>query len=195
MLLKPLLPVFTLMLLFTQCFSETDSSQIEFRKPRQWALSAEVGLNSLSSLVGPVFSYYVRPQVALDLGVGLSSTGTRPGLRARYLFSKEKTSFFGGAGFKYGLGTDGEKVDFKDTETKVDLKMTLGKSAFMDLMLGVDFLANNGFLVLAEIGWSQLITKMPYTIVDGTPSQKTIKALDFTLGSGLMLSASLGKAF
>src|SRR4051812_42587592 len=62
-------------------------------KPRPWALTAEAGINSLASLAGPVVSFYPKPQLAVDLGAGLSSGGLRPGLRARYLFSREKFAY------------------------------------------------------------------------------------------------------
>lgn len=184
-----------LTVLLSQGFSESDSLQSDLRQPRQWAVSAEVGMNSLSSLIGPVVSYYVKPQIAVDVGVGLSGSGIRPGFRGRYLFSMEKTSYFGGLGFKYGIGTLGQEAKVKDAETKAELVLTTGKSAFLDYCLGADYLADNGFLVLAEIGWSSLLTDHPYTLVRGTPSEKGTKALNIAFGSGLMLAVSLGKAF
>jgi hypothetical protein len=179
----------------THAFSNTDSLDSEMRKPRQWALSAEVGINSLSSLLGPVVTYYAHPLIAVDMGLGLSSSGLRPGVRGRYLFTHEKTSFSGGIGFKYGLGSDGVETKFKDPDTKVDLKITTEKTAFLDFMLGADFMADNGFLVIANLGWSQLLTSKPYVIVSGTPSDQGEKVLNTVFGSGLLLSVSLGKAF
>ncbi len=125
----------------------------------------------------------------------MSASGLRPGVRARYLFTREKTAYYGGVGLKYGLGTGGQEVKIQDPDTKVDLYVTTDKSAFMDFMFGVDFLADNGFLVLANIGWSQLLTNNPYTITSGVASDQAKKAFNLEFGSGLMLSVSLGKAF
>ena len=114
--LAALLPVFA----FSQSdmVSQSDSAQAEssgadapeLRKPRNWALSAEIGMNSLSSMMGPVATWYVSPHYALDFGAGLSAVGLRPGVRGRYLFSLEKTAYFAGLGLKYGMGTGDETV-------------------------------------------------------------------------------------
>lgn len=174
----------------------SSESDAELRKPRKWALSAELGMNSLSSLVGPVATFYVKPQIAVDLGVGVSSVGIRPGMRARYAFSREKTAYFAGIGFKHGLGTGGEEIEIEDPDTKEKLKMEVDASNFLDFMVGVEFMADNGFLVIATAGYSTLLGDQVYTVSSATPaSDKAIKAFDTIFGSGIMLSVSLGKAF
>ncbi len=187
-------PVLFCAIAFSSAKAQTDSS--DFRQQRKWAISAEIGMNSLSSLIGPVGTFYAMPSLAVDIGAGLSSSGLRPGVRARYLFtSKDKTSFFGGLGLKQGLGSGGQEIKLKDTDTKQELKLETEPTSFLDFMLGVEFLANNGFLVIANAGYSQLLTDTPYTITAGVPSDKGKKALDAVFGSGIMLSVSLGKAF
>ncbi|MDQ3001367.1 MAG: hypothetical protein M3Y08_08910 [Fibrobacterota bacterium] len=174
--------------------AETDT--LELRKPRTWALSAEIGVNSLGSLLGPVGTWYVFPHCALDMGVGLSSAGLRPGLRARYLFSLEKTAFFAGLGLKYTLGTDGEYVKVQDPDTKQDLEIQIDGSGYADASMGVEYLADNGFLVIANAGYSQLLGGQNYHYRPGsTVSDKSEKFYKTILGSGVMLSVSLGKAF
>ena len=184
-------------LLFTIClWADSDTSLIEFRKFRSWAISGEIGMNSLASLIGPVLSYYPKPEIALDGGVGLSSNGLRPGIRARYLFTpKEKTSFYGGLGLKYGLGSGGTEVKIKDTQSNLDVSVIEEPTAFVDGMLGVEFLANNGFLVIANLGYSKILTSNPYTLTAGTLTEKSKTTFDTIFGSGIMLSVSLGKAF
>ncbi len=49
------LPVLLCALAFSRASAQTDSSDI--RQQRKWAISAEIGMNSLSSLVGPVGTY------------------------------------------------------------------------------------------------------------------------------------------
>ncbi|MEO6094306.1 MAG: hypothetical protein ABIW76_01045 [Fibrobacteria bacterium] len=173
-----------------------ESPESELRKPRVWALSAEIGLNSLGSLTGPVATWYVKPQIALDLGVGLSSGGLRPGLRARYLFSREKVSYFGGLGLKYGLGSGGELIEVEDPDTKKKFKIEVDGSGYVDASLGVEYLADNGFLVIANAGYSQLWGGVNFHVAEGdAASDEAIKLYKAVLGSGIMLSVSLGKAF
>lgn len=179
---------------FSGARAQTDSS--DFRHQRQWGVSAEVGLNSLASLVGPMLTYYAMPSLAVDVGAGLSISGLRPGARLRYLFTpKDKASFYGGLGLKSGFGSGDQDIKVKDTDTQSDIRLQTRPTSFLDFMLGVEFLANNGFLVMANAGYSQLLTSKPYVMTDGTPSDKTKKALDAIFGSGILLSVSLGKAF
>jgi hypothetical protein len=173
-----------------------ESPESELRKPRVWALSGETGFNSLSSLAGPVATWYVKPQIALDLGVGLSSGGLRPGLRARYLFSREKVSYFGGLGLKYALGSAGEFIEVEDPDTQEKFEIEVDGSGFIDGSVGVEYLADNGFLVIANAGYSQLWGGLNFHVAEGdAASDKAIKLYKAVLGSGIMLSVSLGKAF
>jgi hypothetical protein len=176
--------------------SNAQRDDSETRHNRVWAVSAEVGINSLSSLIGPVFTVYARPQLALDLGAGLSTSGLRPGIRARYLFTpRDQASFFGGVGYKIGLGSGSTDVKVKDPDTKEDLMVHTDPASFLDAMLGTEFLANNGFLVIANAGFSVLLGGKPYSVTQGAPSKKALKTFDTIFGSGIMLSVSLGKAF
>lgn len=173
-----------------------EDSAADARHPRRWAISGETGINSLSSLVGPVFTYWARPALPLEFGVGLSSSGLRPGLRARYLFTPgDRTSFFGGAGLKFGVGSGGEDFEIEDPDTKEKLRAKTHPSAFADLMLGSEFLAGNGFLVVFNVGYSLLLGGDPYEFTSGSPSKQAKKVFDAVFGSGPMLSVSLGKAF
>ncbi len=94
-----------------------------------------------------------------------------------------------------GIGSGGQEIKLKDADTKQELKLETEPTTFLDFMLGVEFLANNGFLVIANAGYSQLLTDTPYKITAGVPSNQGKKAFDAVFGSGIMLSVSLGKAF
>jgi hypothetical protein len=174
-------------------YGQADSAQTEagrespeLRKPRVWALGGEMGLNSLSSLVGPVATWYVKPQIALDMGVGLSSGGLRPGVRARYLFSREKVSYFGGLGLKYGLGSNGKFVEVEDPDTKKKFKIEIDGSGYVDGSLGVEYLADNGFLVIANAGYSQLWGGINFHVAEGdAASEKAMDLFKAVLGSGI----------
>jgi hypothetical protein len=168
----------------------------ELRNPRTWALSGEIGLNSLSSLLGPVATWYATPKYALDLGLGLSSAGWRPGVRARYLFSNEKTSYFGALGLKYALGSAGRYAKVPDPETEKDIELKVDGSGYVDVSVGVEYLADNGFLVIANAGYSQLWGGQNYHFRPGSVvSDEAEKFYKRIFGSGIMVSVSLGKAF
>jgi hypothetical protein len=172
-----------------------ESPESELRKPRAWALSGEIGINSLSSLVGLAATFYVNPRFPVDVGLGLSQNGLRPGVRARYLFSADKVAYFAGAGVKYGLGAGDTEIKVDDVETKEKLGITLDPTGFVDAMLGVEYLADNGFLVIANAGYSQMLGGKNWHVASGTASDKSVKTFDTIFGSGIMLSVSLGKAF
>lgn len=175
---------------------DEEDEEEDARRPRKLALSAEIGINSLASLFGGLATYYALPGLALDLGAGFSSGGLRPGVRVRYLFTpRDQTSFFAGAGFKGALGTLGQEAKVKDPETKAELAFTLDPAAYADLQVGSEFLAGNGFLVIFNAGYSFLLAGGGYEFTSGSPSDKLKKGFDGALGSGIMLSVSLGFGF
>lgn len=195
-----LLPAFAFSQSDTTAQSEpsesTESESPELRKPRTWALSAEIGMNSLSSLLGPVATWYVTPRYAVDFGAGLSSVGLRPGVRGRYLFSLEKTAYFAALGLKYGLGSADQYVEVKDPHTDKELEIKIDGCGFIDASVGVEYVADNGFQVIANAGYSQLWGGRNYHYRQGSvPSDKGDKAFETIFGSGIMLSVALGKAF
>lgn len=172
-----------------------DASNPYVRKPRSAAVSLEAGMNSLSSLVGIKGSFFVSPQFAVDVGIGSSSVGLRPGVYARYLFSKAKFTPFVYGGAKYGLGSGGTSVEVEDTETDTKYQLEVKPSPFVDFGLGIDYLAHNGFYFTGGLGWSQLLGGKNYSWDGPEPSEEFDDVMAFVLGSGLALSLSLGYAF
>jgi hypothetical protein len=155
------------------------------RKPRNAAVSLEIGMNSLASMAGVTGTFFVQPRVAVDVGLGvLSTTGIRPGVRARYLFSDAKFSGFGYGGFKYGLGTGGSSIEIEDQETGETFEVEIDPSPFIDLGLGVDYLAHNGFYFIGTIGWSVLMGGKNYEWTQGVPRDEFDKGMALVLGSG-----------
>jgi hypothetical protein len=175
---------------------EEEAEEVEMRNLRNWGVSGEIGMNSLSSLAGVFGTYYFTPNIALDVGAGLSSNGLRPGLRGRYLFSQERLSYFIGFGYKYGLGSEDEWVELEDPETKDKFEVLVESASFLDFSVGTDFMANNGFMLIFNIGYSFALSDKFYTVESGySLSDKSAKAFDFVFGSGPMLALSVGKAF
>lgn len=165
------------------------------RKPRASAVSLEMGGNSLSSLLGVKGTFFVQPQIAVDVGVGLSGVGLRPGVYARYLFSLAKFTPFAYGGFKYGIGTGGQSVEVEDPETEADLGIKIEPSPFLDFGMGVDYLAHNGIYFTGGIGWSMLLRDENYEWTEGEPSEEADDLAKFFYGSGLAVFLSLGYAF
>jgi hypothetical protein len=172
-----------------------DSTDADLRRPRKFAVSAEAGLNSLSSLVGLKGTFFVAPQWAVDAGLGLSSVGYRPGVYGRYLFTRNKFTPFVYAGLKYGFGTGGKAVEVEDPETDVKYEFEIKPSPFADFGLGIDYLAHNGFYFTGGVGWSELLSGKNYEWVGATPPEEFDDFMKFVLGSNVGIFLSLGYAF
>ena len=174
---------------------DSENSDLDLRKPRTVAVSAEVGFNSLSSMVGLKGTYFVAPQWAIDLGLGLSSVGLRPGVYGRYLFSPNKFSPFAYAGLKSAPGSGGQAVEVEDPGTSTKYQLEVKPSSFADFGLDIDYLAHNGFYFTGGLGWSQLLGGKNYEWEGAVPPEKFENAIKFALGSGFGLFLSLGYAF
>lgn len=174
---------------------ESEFVDPSLRKPRTGAVSLEVGGNSLASLLGLKYSHFVTPQVAVDVGIGLSGAGLRPGVYGRYLLSPKKFSPFVYGGFKYGMGSMGQTFEVTDPETDQTLGIEIDPSPFLDFGVGLDYLAHNGFYLVCGMGWSQLLGGDNYTWKAGSPTEDADAVAELAYGSGLALFLSLGYAF
>ena len=172
-----------------------DSENPYVRTPRKMAVSAELGFNSLASVIGVKGTYFVTPQFLMDAGLGLSSSGLRPGIYGRYLFSKAKLTTFVYGGLKCGLGTLGGTETVTDSTTHTDYQLETFVSPYMDYGVGLDYLAHGGFNFSTGLGWSSLLRKHNYQWVGATPPDDVADQATFGLGSGLAFWLSFGGAF
>jgi hypothetical protein len=170
-----------------------DSLNPYVRKPRTAAVSAEVGGNSLAGLVGLKGTLFVNPQFAVDVGLGISLTGLRPGAYARYNFTKGKLSPFAYGGFKVGLGIP--SMEGTDIETGEEIEIRIKPSPFLDLGVGLDYLAHNGFYLMMGLGWSELLGGDNFEYPSGPVSQEEEDIDRVVFGSGLGAFLNLGYAF
>lgn len=171
-------------------------SNSDLRIPHVFAFGAEIGMNSLASLIGFTGTFFIVPQVAVDMGLGLSVTGLHTGVRGRYLFSPKKLSPFayGGVEYSSGLGTYTETLT--DNGNSNTLTVTVNAATFIDAGLGFDFMANNGFYWVACFGWSQLLGGQNFAWAPGSyPTSDDNSAQKLIDGSGPTLSFSGGYAF
>jgi hypothetical protein len=165
------------------------------RKMRTAAVSAEVGVNSLAGLVGLKGTWFLTQQVAVDLGLGASVTGARPGVYGRYLFSDGTFAPFVYGGVKYGVGSGDEEIEVEDPDTGIPYHLKIKPSPFLDFGLGIDYLAHSGFYLTAGAGWSYLLRTRNHEWVGPKPPSDVDDVARFVLGSGLAFSLSLGYAF
>ncbi len=172
-----------------------DEDGADVRRMRTAALSAEVGVNSLAGLVGLKGTWFLTRQVAVDLGLGMSVTGVRPGVYGRYLFSDGTFAPFVYGGVKYGAGSGGEEVEVEDPDTGIPYHLKVKPSPFLDFGLGIDYLAHSGFYLTAGAGWSHLLRTRNHEWVGAEPPSDVDDVATFVLGSGLAFSLGLGYAF
>ncbi len=179
----------------TTLAADTDDYGKYVRKPRSAAVSLEAGMNSLASLVGLKGTLFVTPQVAVDLGLGVSTTGLRPGVYGRYLFSDAKFTPFAYGGVKLGLGSGNTVGEVEDPDTGIRYEFQIEPSPFLDFGLGIDYLAHNGFYFTGGMGWSHLLRPHNHEWVGVEPPSDLDDMMTFVLGSGLAFFLSLGYAF
>jgi hypothetical protein len=178
----------------------SDAENPYVRKPKTAAVSGEFGFNSLASIIGVKGTYFVTPQVLLDAGLGLSEAGLRPGLYARYLFSKAKFTPFVYGGLKVGLGSYGKAETVTDyaadsSGADVDYQLITYAIPYVDYGLGLDYLADGGFTFSMGIGWSESLRDNDHKWVGTQPPAEFNRTIGFGLASGLAFYLSFGGAF
>lgn len=170
------------------------TEQLPIRAVRKSAVWFNMGWNGLVG-IGPSISSYATPKIAVDAGIGLSSTGVKLSGRGRYLFSVKNFTPFVGAGFQYGLGsrTDFELKDGFNNNEPFSVKIF--PSPFIQLAGGFEYMAKKGFFVLFNIGYSILLKDENYTITKGSPSRDQLRVLDISYHSGIVFEGGIGYAF
>jgi hypothetical protein len=160
------------------------------RSRRGWVISGEAGWNSLVG-VGAVVARHLDPHLTVEAGVGLSAEGPKFGARVRYNFLVGEWTPFFGAGFLYGTGLQGARVD--STSPHV-FTYTVGPSPFLQLAAGLEYQSRTGLNFLAAAGYARLLQRN-LTVISGSPTDDDLQPLRLLTGGGLVASASLGFAF
>jgi len=168
------------------------------RKPSTFAIGAEIGMNSLSSLVGINASLLTVPRWAFDAGLGLGMNGLRTGFRGRYFFSDAKFAPFAGLALKQSSGTGGYS-DVKVTKDKEETiyRIKSDPATFTDFSVGIDYKAHTGFNLIVSLGYSYSFTGKNWKAdsIGPIPTDDAKTLFDFIYGSGLLLGVNLGWAF
>ena len=162
------------------------------REERPWGVSGELGWNGLAG-VGAVVARHLDAHFTLEAGVGIAAEAAKFGLRARYDFAASEWTPFLGAGFLYGTGY-GDAVQSVDSSAGGSFGIKIGPSPFVQLVGGVEYQSRGGFAFHFAAGYARLL-RDNFTVVSGTPTSDDLSAVRIAVGSGLVLSASLGYAF
>jgi hypothetical protein len=162
----------------------------EVRSQRPWALSGELGWNGLAG-VGLTLRRTLEAGFAIEGGVGFSLEGAKVGLRARYDFSRAEWTPFLGLGFLYCTGS---QQDVSDTGSTGPFKYRVGRSQYLQAVVGLEYQGQGGFVFAVATGYARLLSHN-LDVTDGTPTSSDLSAARFSTGSGPVLSLSWGRAF
>ncbi len=161
------------------------------RAARPWVFSGELGWNGLAG-VGLVVTFHADPRFSLEAGVGVSAEGGKLGLRGRYNFSREAGTPFAGLGFLYGAGND--NVPATNDQTGEPYVVRIGKSPYLQAVIGYDYVWPGGFDITAAAGYARLLAHN-LEVVSGHADESSLSAQRLATGSGVVLSVSFGQAF
>jgi hypothetical protein len=175
---------------------ETDTRPIRERRP--FFIGGELGWNGLSGL-GVSFSYHPIPYLAFDTGLGLSLTGGRIGIRARYnILTGEWTPFVGvGMSYAGGSGDAHPELDVKGQKVKLDIL----PSPFLQFAGGVNYTGTEGFVFMATTGYSLLLDRPNTRFYEDAEHPDTPERRDayneakLIYRGGLIVSVAFGYAF
>lgn len=164
---------------------------LPIRLTRGFGISGNMGWNALTG-VGISVQSYMSTHIGLDAGVGVSSVGYKFAGRLRYLILEKNFTPMVGAGFIYGTGFPNQLLTLDDNGNTITI--ILNKSPFIQLVGGFDFVASNGFFIMADMGYAILLTEN-VDIISGIPSANMQSVMNMTFGSGIVMEVSIGYIF
>lgn len=130
--------------------------------------------------------------IGLDAGAGISSVGYKFAGRLRYLILEKNFTPMVGAGFIYGTGFPNRLIELEYDGTTITF--ILNKSPFIQVVGGFDFVASNGFFLMADMGYAFLLNEN-VELVSGNPTADMQTTMDIVYGSGIVLEISIGYIF
>jgi hypothetical protein len=150
-----------------------------------------------------LLTYNAHPHLAFDLAGGLSLTGWKAGVRARYNLLAGPLTPFAGAGLSMSSGWKGARLgrsydhrdrsdDDLDFDPRTEGKYDVKRSEFAQAVVGFEFIHRRGFTMQAAAGYSWVLNQNNYTLVSGKRDDSLASAL---FGSGPVVSAAFGYSF
>lgn len=186
------------LLIAADTFSQKEGSfgQMEMNLPvrltHQLGVSGSMGWNGLVGM-GATFQYYISPHFGLDGGAGFALSGYKFGGRLRYLFLESNVSPLIGVGYIYSTGlTDIYYEVEQDNGTSFIYEVI--PSSFIQIVGGVDIVVNNGFFVIATMGYA-IQTNDNINILAGYPTEDSERAMRMLYGSGFVMEFGIGYIF
>lgn len=162
------------------------------RKADPFVLGLEIGINSLSSVLGGRATWYPIQQLAVDAGGSWSNAGLRGGFGLRWFTSKAFNSPFVGVAWKRSAGVDSASLDDGSTSQST---VNINPIQWVDAQLGYEIRRTDGLVVVLTTGWSTAISSKRSTLVNGTLSKKAKDNLDYYTGSGPIAAVAVGIGF
>jgi hypothetical protein len=162
------------------------------RAERRFGILGEAAWNGLAG-IGVNTVYHIVPELSLDAGLGVSATGYKVGVRARYNFLTATATPFLAAGMMLSSGTVGRTVETTADGNTVGLQIK--PSAFLQIVGGLDLTARDGFSMLLTLGYARCLTRNNVEIKSGTPTDDQKRAFDIAFKSGPVLGLALGYTF
>ena len=157
------------------------------RESRTIALSGELGWNGVSGS-GLLLSWSPVPNITFDGGFGLSLSGPKVGLQGRYNLLKSNATPYIGVGVGQAFGSYGA-IEMDGYSIEIDPKQTAHAS------VGLSYVHENGFTMLAGLGYTLALQDNAYKVIGGSPSREQRDTLNTMLGDGPTASIALGYSF
>lgn len=164
---------------------------LPIRLTHGFGISGNMGWNALTG-VGITVQSYMSTHIGLDAGAGISSVGFKFAGRLRYLILEKNFTPMIGAGFIYGTGLPNQLLELEYDGTIITF--ALNKSPYAQIVGGFDFIASNGFFIMADMGYAILLTEN-IDLISGIPTADMQSAMDMVYGSGIVMEVSIGYIF
>lgn len=167
--------------------------ELPVRMTRTIGASGSIGWNGIVGM-GVTLQYYISPHFGLDAGAGLALSGYKFSGRLRYLFLKKNFTPLVGVGYIYSTGFPGQILELEETDTGNTIIVEILPSSFIQIVGGMEVVANKGFFVMFNIGYAIQVNDN-INLLAGTPSGSTERALKILYGSGIVMEFSVGFIF
>jgi hypothetical protein len=162
------------------------------RKAAPFVVGLELGVNSLSSILGGRATWYPFQQLALDAGGSWSNAGLRGGFGVRWFTSSAFSSPFVGLAWKRASGVDSASLDDGNSSQST---VNINPIQWVDAQVGYEIRRTDGLVVILTTGWSTVVSSRRSTIVSGNPSKTAKDNLDLYTGSGPIAAVAVGIGF
>lgn len=162
------------------------------RSEKQFAISLDMGAKSMAG-TGIAFTYYQSTNIALDAGVGIGIQGFKGGIRARYLLLQKNFTPYVGLGV-YAHPTQVVDLEFISLELlDPPYFVTINRTVFGQLLVGFEYIAERGFLIGLNLGYSVNFNSEPW--ISDVATEIDINFLNLLYGSGISAGFTIGYAF